>query len=416
MDGGMKKYDVVIAGAGIVGLSIAWQLARRSTLRIAVLEKGAGVGEGSTGASSAVCRCRYSLDELVYLARDGINAYRHWAEFTGLDSPRASLNEDGVLWLPGRDRAWAEREHERLERMGIATAVLDDAELNERYPAINPCVHAPDLTTGEAHDCAGGGRHFLETDGGWVDPVSAAQDLVDACRRRGVEVRFRARLAGIDVNAAKVAGVTLDDGTALATPLLVNAAGPWCREFYAEAGVDLDWDLVPTRIQVLHRERPPEIEGALPVTVDMEGGVYFRTQNRGQQLIIGSVLEEDEREVVDDPDRVPETVDNDFQMLKMHTLHHRLPALPYRGRIMGYCGMYTVNRDDVHPILGPTEIDGFWVANGFSGHGFKLGPAIGAMVARAITGERDDFDTEVPIDFLRIDRDPISLDARSVLA
>ncbi len=412
----MEKYDVVIAGAGIIGLSIAWQLARRSRLKIAVLEKGAGVGEGSTGASSAVCRCRYSLDEVVYLARDGINAYRHWVAFTGLAEPRAALNEDGVLWLPGSDTGWADREHARLEGLGIRTAVLDDAELGERFPAISPCVRGPDLATGEPHDCRGGGRHFLELDGGWVDPVSAAQDLVDACRGRGVDIRFRARLAGVHVSAGRLTGVQLADGTALAAPMLVNAAGPWCRDLYAEAGVDVEWDLAPIRIQVLHRDRPPEIEGAVPVTVDMEGGIYFRTQNRGQQLIVGSVLEEDEREEVADPDGLPETVDDDFQILKMHTLHHRLPALPYRGRIMGYCGLYTVNRDDVHPILGPTQVDGFWVANGFSGHGFKLAPAIGAMVARAMTGEHDEFDTDVPIDFLGLDREPIVLDAKTVLA
>ena len=367
-------------------------------------------------ASSAVCRCRYSLDELVYLARDGINAYRHWPAFTGLDNPRAGLNEDGVLWLPGGDTAWADREHERLAGLGVATAVLDDVQLVERYPPINPCVRAPDLATGEPHDCAGGGRHFLETDGGWVDPVSAAQDLVDACRTRAVDVRFRTRLAGVELAGGKLAGVTLDDGTKLAAPLVINAAGPWCRDVYAEAGIEPGWDLAPIRIQMLHRDRPPEIEGMVPVTVDMEGGIYFRTQNRGQQLIVGSVLEEDEREVIEDPDRLPDTVDDEFQMLKMHTLHHRLPALPYRGRIMGYCGLYTVNRDDVHPILGPTRIDGFWVANGFSGHGFKLAPAIGAMVARAITGESDEFDTEVPIDFLGIDREPIRLEAKTVLA
>ena len=412
----MEKYDVVIAGAGIIGLSIAWQLARRSRLRIAVLEKGAGVGEGSTGASSAVCRCRYSLDELVYLARDGIHAYRHWPAFTELDNPRAGLNEDGVLWLPGSETAWADREHDRLAGLGVATAVLDDVQLVERYPAINPCVRAPDLAMGEPHACAGGGRHFLETDGGWVDPVSAAQDLVDACRTRAVDVRFRTRLAGVDLAGGKLAGVMLDDGTRLAAPLVINAAGPWCRDLYAEAGIEPGWDLAPIRIQMLHRDRPPEIEGMVPVTVDMEGGIYFRTQNRGQQLIVGSVLEEDEREVIEDPDRLPDTVDDEFQMLKMHTLHHRLPALPYRGRIMGYCGLYTVNRDDVHPILGPTRIEGFWVANGFSGHGFKLAPAIGAMVARAITGESDEFDTEVPIDFLGIDREPIRLDAKTVLA
>ena len=116
----MKNYDVVIAGAGIIGLSIAWQLARRSRLRIIVVEKGAAVGEGSTGASSAICRVRYSNDEMLQLARDGINAYRHWGAFTGLTDPAADYHEDGVLWMPGSDRGWADREVQRMRGFGVA--------------------------------------------------------------------------------------------------------------------------------------------------------------------------------------------------------------------------------------------------------------------------------------------------------
>ena len=70
----------------------------------------------------------------------------------------------------------------------------------------------------------------------------------------------------------------------------------------------------------------------------------------------------------------------------------------------------------MHPILGPTEIDGFWVANGFSGHGFKLAPAIGSMLAQAVTGETSDFDTEVPLSFLAVDREPIGVASKNVLA
>ena len=78
--------------------------------------------------------------------------------------------------------------------------------------------------------------------------------------------------------------------------------------------------------------------------------------------------------------------------------------------------MYTVNRNDVHPILGKTELPGFWIANGFSGHGFKLAPAIGALLAQAITHERADFDTAVPIETYGIDRSPIEMESLSVLA
>ena len=410
------SYDVVIAGAGIIGLSIARQLARRSSLSIAVIDKGAGVGEGSTGASTAVCRYRYSRDEVVYLARDGIHAYRQWPEFTGLAEPRAEFQQDGVLWLPGADTAWAPRESERMQGLGIESEVLDADELERRFPAISPSTLAPDFETGEPRECTPGGQAFFEPTGGYIDPVSAAQDLVDACRRSGVDVFFKAPAAGIDMKGGRVCGITLGNGDSLSTPLVINAAGPWCHSLYREAGLEIGWDLAPVRIQVLHRDRPDELEGHIPVTVDMAGGIYFRTQNRGQQLVVGSVLEEDEQEVVDDPDNYRNEPDEAFELMKLHALHHRLPKLPYRGRVMGYCGLYTVNRNDVHPILGPTNVEGFWVANGFSGHGFKLAPAIGAMIARELTGEADDFDTNVPMAFLGIGREPIVLDAKSVLA
>jgi sarcosine oxidase subunit beta len=412
----MKSYDVVVVGGGIIGLSIAWQLARRSALRIAVIEKGAAVGEGSTGASSAICRVRYSNDEMSRLARDGILAYRHWDAFTGLVQPVAEFRQDGVLWMPGSDREWADTEHRRMQGFGVRSEVLDDDDIAERFPALSSCTLAPDLETGEAHACEGGSRNLLEVEGGHVDPTAAARDLVEACRNAGVEVRFRSRVVGVGVSGGRVENVALDDGSELATPLVVNAAGPWCNRLSRLVGLELPWTLEPTRIQVMYRDRPDALKGHIPVTADIAGGIYFRTEANGQQLVIGSVREEDEREAVADPDNFQTEVDEDFEVLNLHVLHHRLPELPARGRIRGYCGLYTTNREDVHPILGPTEIEGFWVANGFSGHGFKLAPAIGAMLAQALTGEQRDFDTDIPLSFLAVDRKPIDVGARSVLA
>ncbi len=96
--------------------------------------------------------------------------------------------------------------------------------------------------------------------------------------------------------------------------------------------------------------------------------------------------------------------------------HHRLPALPYRGKVAGYCGLHTVNRQDMYPIVGETELSGFYVANGFSGHGFKLAPAIGSLLVQQITDQRMDFDTAVSRYFLAPRRIPIALESMSVLA
>jgi glycine/D-amino acid oxidase-like deaminating enzyme len=412
----MKQHDVIIVGAGIIGLSIAWQLARRSQLSILVLEKGAGLGEGSTGASSAVCRHRYSRDSMVELARDGIALYRDWQTFTGLSAPRAGFHNDGVLWLAGADTEWAGREQQRMGQFGIRCEVLDDAELCRRFPGYNPCVLAPDLETGAPHDCRGGGSHLLELDGGYMDPVLAAEDLREACLAAGVAVRMNVRVQDVDTRGGRVRGVTLEGGESLSAPLLVNAAGPWCRNLYEAAGVALDWDLAPIRIQIVYLDRPSAVEGHIPVTADFGSGIYFRTQNRGQQLVLGSVLEEDEREEVAEPDDFLREIDSDFEARKLHLLEHRLPGLAAHGKVRGYCGLYTMNRQDVHPILGESELPGFWVANGFSGHGFKLAPAIGSLMAQAITGDTMYGDCAVPIETYGIRREPIQLETLNVLA
>ena len=412
----MTHPDVIVAGAGIIGLSVAWQLALRSNLDICVLERGAGVGEGSTGASSAVCRCRYSRDEMLELARDGVSAYRDWAAFTRLTEPRARFQGGGVLWMPGGDPHWADTEHARLQGFGIPAEVLDSEALTRAFPALSACTLSPDTVSGEPHTCRDGGRHLLETDGGYIDPVSAAQDLVEACRSRGVRVRFNTRVSEVRTRGGRVEGVRLASGESIDSPCLVNATGPWCRELNAAAGVDLSWNLVPTRIQVLYLDRPAELPGHIPVAIDMASGIYFRSQNRGQQLLVSSVLERDEREAVEDPDTLDREPDDLFRQRILHALHHRIPGLPYRGKVRGYCGLYTVNRDDVHPVIGALGPEGYWLANGFSGHGFKLAPAIGGMLARALCGRDGAYDTAIPLEFFSPQRSPIPLESRTVLA
>ena len=387
-----------------------------------MLEKGSSLGEGSSGASSAVLRHRYSLDEMVHLARDGIQAYRSWPEFTGLLEPRAAFQPDGVLWLPGAAEGWADRECKRLSELGVPALVLSDADLAERFPALNSCVQAPDTLTAKEHTCQGGSAHLLETSGGYFNPQAALEDLAQACRREGVEIQMNCpvrELVFASSERTRVAGLRLADGSEISTGEVLNCAGPWCNELIAQAGIHWPWELVPTRIQVLYLERPEGVPGNIPVTVDIPGGLYFRLQNRGQQLVVGSTLEQDERERVDRIDDFDRFVDSDFQLAKLHALHHRIPAWPYRGQVHGYCGLYTVNRNDMHPVVGATDLIGYWVANGFSGHGFKLAPAIGSMLAQQLTGltvKKHQFDTCVDPAFLAVNRAPLQLSALNVLA
>jgi len=411
----MKSADVIVIGAGIIGLSTAYQLARRTSARILVLEKGAGLGEGSTGASSSVCRFKYSRPETVQLARDGIRAYQNWSDFLGLANPTAQFNRAGVLWITN-DPSAAQHDAERLRSLGIAASVLDDHDLMTRFPDLNPCIVPPDLLTGEPHECRSGGRHLLEEEGGFIEPTDALQDLFTAARERGVEVRFGARVARIETGGGRVTGVTLEDGSQESCGQVVNASGPWCNELLETVELAGNWPLVPTRIQVAQVNLPESMAGPLPVVGDLIAGIYFRPQGRNKHIIVGSVLPEDEHDDVSNPDRLDRTADDDFVRTKLHALQHRVPALSELKGVFGYSGLYTMNASDVHPVVGKTPVEGLYVANGCSGHGFKLAPALGSLVAQAITGESIDYDTAVDPTFLSFGRAPIQLERQSVLA
>lgn len=405
---------MIVVGAGIIGSSIAYQLARHG-VRVVALDKGAGPAEGSTGASSSICRCRYTHPEVVRLALHGQQAYGDWSEFTGLSEVRSGLHRVGVLWLMGESVETVDAAVAKLEKEGVPAANLGPDDVTEMFPAVSNCVAPFDMTGEIEHVCSPGEAYLLELEGGYADPVGANQDLIEATRQRGGEVRFNSMVTGVEGSADQVTGVRLADGTTLSADLVINAAGPWCNRLNEMAGVELRWPLTPTRIQTVYRPWSEDL-GSLPVGADVSTGIYFRPESGGQQVLVGSVLPEDEEEIVDDPDSFKRVPDADFTQMKLAAFHHRIPALEPRGEVSGIAGLYTINREDVHPVIGPSGLDGFWVANGFSGHGFKLAPAIGSMIAQAISGESTDFDTDVAMSFFSVDRDPIDVAVKNVLA
>lgn len=406
--------DVVVVGAGIIGSSIAYQLARRG-VGVVALDKANGPAEGSTGASSSICRAKYTSPQVVRLASHGLAAFGAWSEFTGLAGPRSGLQNVGVLWIMGSDRVSVETDVSRMAAQGVAVEGIGPEQVIDRWPALSTCSARFDLTGEVEHACTPGEAFLFESGGGYADPVGANQDLIDATRARGGQVRFKSRVGGLVTKQGKVAGVELADGEVIGADLVINAAGPWCNRLNELAGVDLRWTLTPTRIQTVYRPWPTDL-GSLPVGIDGPTGTYFRPESAGQQVLVGGVMPEDEEEVVDDPDSFKMVPDADFTQMKLAAFHHRVPGLEARGSVSGVAGLYTINREDVHPVVGPTGVNGFWVANGFSGHGFKLAPAIGSMVAQAVTGSSTGFDTDVPLDLFSVDRDPIDVAVKNVLA
>jgi glycine/D-amino acid oxidase-like deaminating enzyme len=411
----IPTVDVIVVGAGIIGSSIAYQLARHGIEDVIVVDKGAGPAEGSTGASSSICRCRYTHPEVVRLAFHGQEAYGNWPDFTGLESPRSGLHRVGVLWLMGETPEKVAADVDKLTGQGVKAESLGPDRLEDLFPSLSTCSAPFDMTGETEHVCVPGEAFLYENLGGYADPVGANQDLIEATRRLGGRVEFDSRVVAVLKEGDRVTGVRVADGTEISAGLVVNASGPWCNQLNAMAGADLAWTLTPTRIQTVYRPWPSDL-GPLPVGADASTGIYFRPESGGQQVLVGSVLAEDEEEVVEDPDDFKRVPDAGFTEMKLAAFHHRVPALEARGTVSGVAGLYTINREDVHPVVGPTGVERFWVANGFSGHGFKLAPAIGSMVSQAVTGTTMDFDTDVPIEFFSVHREPIDLAVKHVLA
>jgi glycine/D-amino acid oxidase-like deaminating enzyme len=410
-----RTADVVVVGAGIIGSSIAFQLTRRAAGSVIVLDKGLGPAEGSTGASSSICRCRYTHPEVVRLAFHGQEAYGNWAEFTALDQPRSGLHRVGVLWMMGETEETVDADAGKLAGEGVKAEAVGPEDVVEMFPSLSTCAVPFDLTGEIEHECAPGEAFLYESLGGYVEPVGANQDLIEASRRGGASVEFNSRVTGVTRANGRVTGVELSDGTEISAGLVINAAGPWCNQLNAMAGADLRWTLTPTRIQTVYRSWPADL-GPIPVGADATTGIYFRPETAGQQVLIGSVLAEDEEEIVDDPDDFKRVPDAAFTEMKLAAFHHRVPGLEARGGVSGVAGLYTINREDVHPVVGPSGVEGLWVANGFSGHGFKLAPSIGSIVAQAFTGASIEFDTDIPMSFLAVDREPIDVAVKNVLA
>jgi len=399
--------DVIVIGAGIIGSAVAYQIARRSPLRVLVVDKAAGPATGSTGASVAISRCRYTVPEVVRLAYCSQLAYRSWSTFTGLREPISDYTQLGALWVFDRTSEQLAAEYERMRGKGVEVEVLSAHEVLHRWPELNLCIEPIDFEAVDKHQCRQGKFFLYEVEAGIADPAGANADLVAASRRQGVDVRFGTGVTDIVTDEGRVFGVRLDNGDEVRCGLVVNAAGPWCNQINEIAGAQRRWTLTPTRVQLILREWN-DTDPRLPITFDGSTDGCYRMERSGNQILLVSPEIPSFMEATSDPDNLRTSPDRECVEATLAAFQHRAPGVRHVGTTTGTCGLYTINEQDSHPIVGPSEVPGLWLANGFSGHGFKLAPGIGAMVARAITGAEAPFDPDIPDDLFSIDRIPLA--------
>src|SRR5262245_40840649 len=356
----MKTANVVIAGAGIVGASIAWHLARAGCGGVLMLERETAQGEGSTGKSMGGVRAQFATEPNIRMSLYSIPFYARFEEHTGGPS---GYKPHGYLFM-----ATAPKHLDYLRanrRLQHALGLVNVEEWSrEQITARVPPLRADDILGGA----------YCPTDG-FVDPWLAMEGFTSAALGRGVELWRRAEVTAIGVESGRVAAVRTTAGD-IATRTLVNATGAAAAGVAALAGAHVP--VIPLRRMICPTEPFPGIPADCPMVIDMSDGFHFRPEGRGLLL------------AWNDPKETPAdrpVVEPTFVERILARAAARVPAfidLTVDPR-KAWAGLYEMSPDH-HCILGPApEVEGFFHASGFSGHGVMHAPATGRILADLVT-------------------------------
>jgi sarcosine oxidase subunit beta len=375
--------DVVIVGAGVIGAAISLELAR-SGRRVFVVDKGPGIGFGSTSASSAIVRFHYSTFTGVAAAWESRQLWADWRGHLGYDDPAglASFVRTGMLVLDPVPGGWTSAT-DLLDAVGVPWEEWGPDEIARRAPGLDAGVFGPPKAVdspGFFDDAQGRIGGTFTPDAGYVDdPTLAAQNLAAAARAHGATYLLRREVTAVDGDGPRRWRVRTPEGD-LDADVVVNAAGPWSSALNRLAGADADFNVTsrPLR-QEVHQLAAP---GGLPgiAVADPDLGVYLRPHGAGQLIVGGLEPACDPLEWLDDPDDAdPRPTQRVFEAQAWRAAR-RLPDLTVPNRPHGIAGVYDAS-SDWSPIYDRTSLPGYYVAMGTSGNQFKNAPVVGQLMA-----------------------------------
>jgi sarcosine oxidase subunit beta len=370
--------DVVIIGGGCMGASVAYHLTRRGVTDVVLLEREDLLATGSTGRNAGGVRHQFSNEANIRLSIESIALMERFADEVG--SP-IDFHQDGYLFLLS-SQASVETFRKNVElqhRMGVETEWLDAAAAARLAPGLN--------TDGVI------GATFCARDG-IADPNGVTMGFAGAAQKAGATIERRTEVTGIRVDRGRIAGVETTRGP-IASPVVVNAAGPHARAVGALAGVEVPVDPYRRHIFIAALDKAAVTASFVPsshiMVIDFETTFYFHREGAGLLFGMGDPAE---------PSTFDTSVRWDFLPEVTETAVRRLPALQDASISHAWAGLYEMS-PDANPIVGPVAaLSGFFLINGFSGHGFQHSPAAGRIVADLIAGRDPAIDLE-PFSFER---------------
>lgn len=384
-----RQAGVVVIGGGVVGLSTAYQLARRGARDVIVLERRF-IGAGATGKSGALVRCHYANVPEAQLTHESLKIFRNWDDEVGHGS--SGFSPVGFIQVVPPEREANLRANVAAQQaIGIDTRIVDRQELRE----IEPFLNTDDLS------CAA-----FEPGSGYADPNATLQGFAGAAKDLGVRIFEEVPVTSIQTVGGRLSGLETPLG-AIATDTVLIAAGSWADRLLLPLGIDLG--LEPARTQVVLFRWPARMAGrGHRVVIDAINHSWMRPEG-GQCTLIGA-----ERGVATtDPDTLDESVDATAIPAARRALTARFPIFERAVMRGGWSGTY-MRSPDRHPIIDAiSSVPGLWVMTGDSGTSFKTSPAIGVCVAEWIVDGAPNLVDLTPFRSTRFAEDALWIDEQS---
>jgi len=361
-----RAADVVIVGGGCMGASVAYHLARRGVTDVVLVEREPMLGTGSTGRNAGGVRHQFSNEANIRLSIESIGVLERFGDQVG---HAIDFHQDGYLFLLSSAASVETfRRNVALQRsLGVDVDWVDAAEAARLAPGL---------------DAAGVlGATFCRRDG-IADPNGVTMGFAKEAQALGVSIERGVEVTGIRVDRGRITAVETARG-AIDTRVVVNAAGPYARQVGRLAGADVPVDPVRRHIFIAAPGAGARVPTSHIMVIDFETTFYFHREGAGVLFGMG------------DPGETPTfdtTVQWDFLPQVIDVAVARLPALADASISHAWAGLYEMTRDG-NPIIGPAAgVDGLFLINGFSGHGFQHSPAAGRILADVIAGRDPRFD------------------------
>ena len=368
--------DAVVIGGGVMGTSILYNLVSRGVQKPVLLERTT-LGAGSTGRSSGLIRMHYSTVVNAALSWESFKTYENFDEIVG--GGDVGFVRTGFMVFVPEDAIDGLNHNIALQQgVGIDTQIVSREEARELAPAF------------EQYD---GEAFAWEPLSGHADPSGTGLAYATQARELGATVLLETPATSVEIENDRVVAVTAV-GERYATDTAVVATGPWSKPFLEGIGIDLP--LEATRHEVFLLKRDLEELPFHPGGADMANMTYFRPEAADLTLVGNG-----NREQSADPDNYSQRPSMDYLEDVWLRLSKRLPGIAGAEFFTGYAGLYT-STPDLHPVIDKVDgIEGLYICTGFSGHGFKLAPAVGTVMAELmLEGEA----TTVDITPLKMDR------------